>query len=81
MGSFKDRGGKTTLSDTVGAMMDFLRLETVILSVAIIIGQLDNFLFGGHRHNYSWRIRSQGCVPWTLIMLHSDSAKGVSPDR
>lgn len=69
------------LSDTVDTVMYFLRLEIIILSVAIIIGQLGSFLFWDHRHNHSWRIRSQGCVPWTLIILHSDSAKGVSPDR
>lgn len=53
MGSFKDRGGKTTLSDTAGALMGFLRFEMLILSAAVIIGQLGNFLFRGHRHNHS----------------------------
>lgn len=53
MGSFKDRGGKTTLSDTVGAIMGFLRFEMLILSAAVIIGQLGNFLFRGHRLYHS----------------------------
>lgn len=38
MGSFKDRGGKTALSHTGGAMVDFLPLEAIILSVASTTG-------------------------------------------
>ena len=53
MGGFKDGGGKTMLSGTVGAMVGFLRFEMPILSAAVIIGQLGSFLFRGHRHNHS----------------------------
>lgn len=45
MGSFKDRGGKATLNDAVGAVMDFL-------CVAGTTGQLGKFSFRGHRHNH-----------------------------
>lgn len=62
MGSVKDRRGKTSPNDTVGAMMDFLRLEIIILSVASTTGQLGKFLFRGHRHNHDWRTLSQGCI-------------------
>lgn len=44
MGSFKDRGGKTALNNTGGAMMDVLPLETTILSVASTTGQLGKLL-------------------------------------
>lgn len=44
MGSVKDRGGKTTLNNTVGAMMDPLTPETVILGVASTTGQLGKLL-------------------------------------
>lgn len=44
MGSFKDRGGKAALNNTGGAVMDFLPLETIILSVASTTGQLGKLL-------------------------------------
>lgn len=64
MGSSEDRGGKAAPSGKVGAMMGFLRLETLMLSAAIMIGHGGNFLFRGRRrnHNHNWRARSQGYV-------------------
>lgn len=56
MGSFKDRGGKATLTDAIGAMMDLLILRIMLLSTVGTTG-----LLWGCRHSHDWRTTVQVC--------------------